>query len=305
MRNVIEKMPEWKVIFYDDGHAYFKGERQIPSVGSILKQFIPKFKGDFWKAHKVMEAEYGAVYKDHLKQIPKWYLDTNFETCIGPFLEKMGATKFMQKIQEIDGQWSRKRNDSAYFGSKFHAEQEEDAYTRGVAVNRHNGKYYRTRKHNKVYDNETLFENPFEEAEDGAYPEFLVYDEELLPGGVCGQVDLLFIETIDGIRYVDLDDYKTNEKDKLFGKSGKVKKTGFGKMLPPVDNLYASEYFKYNLQVSLYAYMLERMGFTPRNLGITYVEDYDHERMTLIPMDYLKVDVRSMTSEIVDHMPQK
>jgi len=84
---------------------------------------------------------------------------------------------------------------------------------------------------------------------DGVYPEHFVY---LKSAGLCGQAD--FVEIVNG--KINITDYKTNKEIK---EKGFVNWEGRSyKMYAPVSHLDDCNLMHYNLQMSLYAYMIKK-----------------------------------------------
>jgi hypothetical protein len=90
---------------------------------------------------------------------------------------------------------------------------------------------------------------PEQKLKEGIYPEHLVY---LKSAGICGQADL--VEIVNG--YINIYDYKTNKE---------IKEKGFtnwegitNKMYSPVNNLDDCNLNHYNLQLSIYAYIIKK-----------------------------------------------
>ena len=90
---------------------------------------------------------------------------------------------------------------------------------------------------------------PVQKVSDGVYPEHFVYLKSL---GICGQADLVTIVN-DQIHIID---YKTNKE---------IKEKGFtnwegitSKMYKPVNHLDDCNLNHYNLQLSLYAYIIKK-----------------------------------------------
>jgi len=88
---------------------------------------------------------------------------------------------------------------------------------------------------------------PSQKLSDGVYPELLVY---LKSAGISGQSDL--VEVVDG--YVHITDYKTNKEIKE--KSYVNWEGSSQKMLEPVKHLDDCNLNHYNLQLSLYMYII-------------------------------------------------
>ena len=90
---------------------------------------------------------------------------------------------------------------------------------------------------------------PEQKLKDGVYPELFVY---LKSAGLCGQADLVTI--VNG--KINILDYKTNKE---------IKEKGFtnwegitSKMYKPVNHLVDCNLKHYNLQLSLYAYIIKK-----------------------------------------------
>ena len=90
---------------------------------------------------------------------------------------------------------------------------------------------------------------PEQKLQDGVYPEHFVYLKSL---GLCGQADL--VEIVNG--EINITDYKTNKE---------IKESGFtnwegitSKMYNPVGHLDDCNLNHYNLQLSIYAYIIKK-----------------------------------------------
>ncbi len=90
---------------------------------------------------------------------------------------------------------------------------------------------------------------PDQKIKEGIYPEHLVYLKSL---GICGQADL--VEVVNG--YINITDYKTNKeiKEKGFTNWEGITK----KMYKPIGHLDDCNLNHYNLQLSIYAYIIKK-----------------------------------------------
>lgn len=109
---------------------------------------------------------------------------------------------------------------------------------------------------------------PLENLEDGIHLELPLYNNEYQ---VCGTADRVVIETIDGVRYVDIEDYKTNKKIDIASYMDQRTKQ-FEMLEFPLNHIMNCNFFTYSLQMSTYAYFLERYNFVPRNLTLIHVK---------------------------------
>ena len=104
---------------------------------------------------------------------------------------------------------------------------------------------------------------------DGCYPELKLWDHNW---AIAGRADKPTLETISGVRYAHVEDYKTNKE---LARNGYVDQYGNEKMmLYPLEHLPDCEMSHYTLQLSLYQFMLEGFGFKP---GIRRIIHFPHE----------------------------
>ena len=91
--------------------------------------------------------------------------------------------------------------------------------------------------------------SPNQKLEEGVYPEHLVFLKSV---GICGQADL--VEVVNG--HINITDYKTNKeiKDKGFTNWEGIT----NKMFRPVNHLDDCNLNHYNLQLSIYAYIIKK-----------------------------------------------
>lgn len=271
-KNVIVK-------FRDEDHSYWHGKTKYTSVNGLLGNFGFEFDRDFWLVYKGIESI--------LPDIGKRYFACGFnfadrkpspETLIEVFqhdLDLSGST-----IEELTAIVSDTWDNSATTGTEFHNYCEDKAYDDGFIVNPYDGKEYTIREKPKIskgFDNTSNL-NFLRELKDGSYAELLVFSKE---HRISGQADEVFIETIDGVRYVDIGDHKTNRKKPEY------KKGSNGTCFYPIDHLYDCTYTKYWLQVSMYAHLLERLGYVVRNVGFYHYENYDYSTKDVVKMKYL------------------
>lgn len=184
------------------------------------------------------------------------------------------------------------------------------AREKGTAVHLHKENLLKEVKDSPVYfsegDEEIKTIKSIENLEDGIYPELILYNNEF---EVCGTADLVKIETIKGKRYVDISDYKTSEKIDINSYQHPVTKK-HQMLLPPCQNLMDCNFSLYALQLSTYAFFLERYNYIPRNLNIIHLkmveclpEDsiaevdglhYKIEEEIFYPTPYLKKEVKAL-----------
>lgn len=210
---------------------------------------------------------------------------------------------------EIKERWKEKSDQSCIRGTAYHLKREHQAYELG---------YQDIPGTNIVGEVQNHYTLDLAELPDGFYPELLVYNHEY---EVAGQIDRVFISTepislsqitvenltkvkwVEGIpylRYIDLDDWKSNSKIKTENK--------YQRMKAPLAHLEDCSYSHYSLQLNIYSYLLENFGFISRSLRFTWV----HEKLDMFgeieldqngeviweetpyPIAYMKTEVEAM-----------
>ena len=139
--------------------------------------------------------------------------------------------------------WKAESERAITVGNWYHNQREEDLL--GLdSIERH-GKVIPIMQ--PLADNSGLKVAPDQRLTDGMYPEHFVYMKSL---GICGQSDL--VEVIDGV--VHITDYKTNKE--IRSESYKDWEGLSQKMNHPVSHLDDCNLNHYNLQLSIYMYMI-------------------------------------------------
>lgn len=90
-------------------------------------------------------------------------------------------------------------------------------------------------------------------------PEMVIWDEEL---GLAGTIDAFYSKK--GV--VHLVDWKTNKEIKTKGYRNAM-------CAPPIENLPDCSFTKYWFQLNLYAYMLERKGYTIGTMKLVHLKE--------------------------------
>lgn len=212
---------------------------------------------------------------------------------------------------QILEQWKGKRDTANVKGNSYHRGRELNAIARGFEINAFDNKEYSIHPEIllnaypdsddptlEVYEElmwnmdfatqkRAISNNYYEDLPDGFYPELLLWNDDYK---IAGTSDKIFIESNRGIgtRMVDVDDYKTSAV--IDKKSFYVRGKGHRMMQYPLDNLMDCKHTHYHLQVSVYAYMLEEMGFEVRNVGY-------HHLNFLHKLPYLRDEVIAMLND--------
>lgn len=180
-----------------------------------------------------------------------------------PFDSVAISIRYAQKHGETpeywQQRWAKGGEDACDRGHRFHAFKEEQLQGRGVDVIRRSVRMVRNQYLYPAAE-KSLFNLP-----DGLYAELMMWDDGYR---LAGTADKINIETIGNVRYVDIDDHKTNEK--ITTRGYEFSDGSHKMMLYPVQHLEDCKLTAYELQLSFYTFMLERQGFTPRNITFTH-----------------------------------
>jgi ATP-dependent exoDNAse (exonuclease V) beta subunit len=236
------------------------------------------FDEEFWSTYKALEkiAEV-SKFKEvkntllKIKKIPNNILE------LLDLQEKDLATAKQEILQE----WQQKREESCIRGSKFHLEQELahlGGTTKELKEFGIGGKF------------STITTNRLELSKKGVYPELLLSrisnDGKLR---IAGQADLVIVDGND----VYILDYKTSRSiDKKAFFDTKTRKATMMKY--PLNNLEDSNFWHYTLQLSTYAWMIQKQ-YPEANIKSLVLIHYDHNgKITNYECEYRKLEVERM-----------
>jgi hypothetical protein len=297
------------VVFREEDHVYiniYTGQKYI-SATTLIGEYKQPFDKDFWSEYKAVERF--VIESSSKKDWENWKSSVGFKNVIKEFKKKATPDK-IQKVQEytedILREWEYEKNIACFNGTNFHKAQEHG----WLAKPEHKvkdkvysvGEAFTNKKSTDYLDEVYNIPKPIKDLKDGVYSELTLWSNYYK---VAGQADIVFIETIDGVRYVDIDDYKTNKEIKTV--SYKSRK-GYEKMKSPLNSVMNCNYCHYNLQLSLYLYLLELEGFVPRNIefqhwsNIGSKEDPKYVKNKVYQMEYLQKQVIAM---LTHHKRQK
>lgn len=240
------------------------------------KEFVSKYKAleklvskDVWKKEK------GSIWKLH--KIPKDFLE----------VYNISESDLNKVQQDILDEWATINKESCERGTKIHAELENSFYKSGINVNLQKfgigGKFTCKKDYSEL------------DIEYGVYPEYLIYyDNPKLDLHIAGQIDLL----VKNGNEINIIDHKSNRKIETKGfYDFSIRSTK--KMKFPLTSLDDCNFNHYQLQLSLYAWMIQKLNpdFIIKKLILNH---YDHEgNNTLYNCVYLKEEVENMLKHFV------
>jgi len=264
--------------FEEASHTYtnMKTGERYTSVTTLLSKFKPKFNGQYWATYKackdIMESE--GIWRAYKNQAGNWekvvdhFNNTGLVNLKTPTLDAI----FKVKKQYLN-KWEQEGRIANEKGSKIHDDLEKAA---------HHSRILKQKAVNHEVTEEDILEIQ-DFTSNKCYPELMIYNDEYKLSGQCDQV---FKEG----KYVDIEDYKTYKKLEYEGFRGET-------CLEPIAHLQNANYWGTALQLSLYGWMLEELGYEVRSLKMHWVhgeDENDKERnagVRTYEMPYLKEDI--------------
>jgi hypothetical protein len=183
---------------------------------------------------------YNKKYTSATTLISKYKQPFEKEKIAAAYAKKHGGT-----AEYWIQQWAKAGEQACAKGTKFH-KRKEDAMLSVDGIVKETGLY--------EVQNLNSFTEPnidYTKLPNGIYPELLLWNHYF---EIAGLADIVTIE--DG--WFSIDDYKTNKK--IDSRSFHHPRTGYKKMKYPISHVDDCNFRHYELQLSLYAFMLEEMG---------------------------------------------
>ena len=213
-------------------------------------------KLDYFKPSTHQYIIQGKPYKSFSSIIKLVEPEKDWDDIAAKYAKKHSTKKDPLTVEDVKKQWAEKGRIARERGTLFHALKEEEDINS---------------KDKPVYFSETINDikpiRNLETLEDGIYPELTLYNNEYQ---ACGTADKVIIETINGVRYIDILDYKTSETiDEESYYDARNQK--FAMLANPLQSVMDCNFMKYSLQLSMYAFFLEKYNFTPRNLILIHL----------------------------------
>ena len=268
--------------FEEEAHIYYdvtQPERKFISVTTLIEKFGQPFDKDFWSAYKALEK---LISKSDFDIEKKSLLNTKkFNKTILEAYD-IDENLFNKEQQAILDAWDEENRHSCERGTKIHAELENSFYKKGKNIDL--SKYQIGGKFECLKDHTAL------DLENGVYPEYLI-SRVSDDGKLCiaGQIDLLIKK---GNKII-IGDWKTNKEIKMKSFYDRNTRSSV-KMKFPLNNLDDVNYWHYTLQLSTYAWMIQKLNpeFEIEDLVLVHFDHQDN--MTVYHLEYLKDDVERM-----------
>ena len=281
MSEVITKQ-NGNIAFIEETHKYFdvtNPEAKFTSVTTMIHEYTQPFDKEFWSAFKAMER---LLPKDVWNVEKKSLLNSKKFDKVLLDLHSISENDFNKEQQGILDEWDNENRKSCERGTKIHADLENSFYQKKKDIDiskfEIGGKFVCEKGRTAL------------DLENGIYPEYLISrvseDGKLR---IAGQIDLLVKKG----NKLTIGDFKTNKKIETKSFFNQRTKQSV-KMKFPLNNLDDTNYWHYCLQLSTYAWMLQKYNpeFEIEDLVMIH---FDHsDNMTVYHLPYLKTEVIKM-----------
>ena len=270
------------IAFEEKAHRYWDvtdPSKKFTSVTTIIEKFGQPFDKEFWSAYKALEK----LLSDDAWKIEKPSLlkSKKFDKSLLE-LHDISENDFNREQQAILDSWDEENRKSCERGTKIHADFENSFYKKkkNIDISKFQiGGKFECRKDYTDLD-----------LENAVYPEYLIH--RVSPDGklcIAGQIDLLVKKG----NNIIVGDYKTNKEIKMKSFFDSKTKSSV-KMKFPLNNLDDTNYWHYCLQLSTYAWMLQKLNpdFIIEDLVMIHIDHKD--KMTIYHLPYLKNEVEKM-----------
>lgn len=284
------------LFFNEESHTYTDGKTNYVSVTTLIGGFDEAFDADYWAMYRALEQNesYKAVPFPTKKQVRINYGGANVTLNLNIF--KGGYIPVYKSLEEIKNEWIKNGEMASTEGSKEHSYIEDiinECSTENV--NYENAKFNSILKGSyKKVDLRKLVSSKLRTSHElvlktlvfylqkgyNLLTEVRIYDSEYK---VAGTIDALFVKGKD----VVVMDWKTNKEDIKFVagsykkewnafRTKKIRTDVFNKrstkMKAPLNDLYSCKGNLYTMQLSTYAYILERWGFNVQGLILVHIK---------------------------------
>lgn len=280
-----------KIVFTEDGHRYGYKDKVIKNsvttvIGKMSDPFDPEYTSLAWAYKKTLGDE---VFIRLRREVFGYDFKPDRE-YLCPLFD--GICEDMDEVIKVRNEATLEWSLAGPRGTAFHSEVEKGILDKGYSTNPWDKKDYKVFTFDKEFDNE-VYDMDLYKLPDGVHTEVLVYfkvAEEDIENTIVGTIDVLYIETIDGVRYTDTDDHKTGVSE--------PESVRFNKKKKPLDHLWSNKIVDYSLQASMYQMAMASHGFTPRFSSFTFYENYDPTSGVFFPVMIMKDEVNKILEAV-------
>jgi len=237
------------MIYFDPIKHRYTDQFGIPyrSVTQLIHLYVEPFDEEYWSLYKALGNLVG--FEDNQKK--EW----------SSFAKSLGFS-FKEKTKEVIFELGGKLNKSVediYFKAEIKKTEWKEKNRKALekGTNYHNQKEEEDRKKYENWKDYTGHDLTYPNLISNVYPELRLYNHKYQ---LAGTADRVIIQD----KIVEIEDYKTNESLSFSNFHAKMKY--------PLDFLDDCNGSHYTIQLNLYAYMLNELGYDTKALRLIYKE---------------------------------
>lgn len=266
-----------KIKFYPGPHQYINLETRHTyiSVTTLISKYVPIFDSNYWATYKAIKdvlGSYSSSWRIFKQSAGGWEGVVDYYKEFGAPNNKNSEVE--KRIKWYLDKWTSEKDIACSLGTRFHKEMED--IVKGIREVERNSIPM------LVSEGDV---DLMKDSDDAIFPELLIYNHKYK---LAGQADV--VEKI--IKDVWISDYKTCKEisNEPFREE---------KLLPPLDELYNTNYNHYLMQMSTYGWMLEQFGYNVKELRLIhahrntgkhikdYIMPYRPDLVELMLKDYI------------------
>jgi hypothetical protein len=229
------------------------------STTTFIGWFKNEFDGEYWATYKAVKDVYDSIgtFSKIKKAAGGWEGVVDYWRANSHKAPRANQITVEVRKQWYLNDWASKGRIANVKGSKIHKDLEDDVHSAQQFV-ADNGKVYGVKKIDRFYEKGIT-------VGDDSYPECIIYNLDFSLSGMVDRVERSGI-------YLDITDYKTNIK---------VDKESFRDQTMKVLGIPDSKFNHYQIQMSIYGWMLEQYGYKVRTLTLEHLitESRESERV--------------------------
>lgn len=256
-------------------HVYSKNGIVYKSVTTLIKEYCNPFDAEFMSTYKavkdVLLSKKGEDYwKGYKRAAGGWKEVPRYFRAMGHTLE----IEILARKEWYIAEWTKIGRIASERGTQVHEDREKQIKGKTHVTKTIQGNCLIL----EVSQDQVLPMQDF--YSDKVYTEVIVCNDEY---GIAGMVDLA--EKFGKV--VHLSDYKTYKEVTLEGFDNQMLKE-------PLQHIPDCKYQHAQLQLSLYAWMFEKLGYNPGSLTMLHLHGIDCKEETRYPLSYKKQEIEAM-----------
>ncbi len=259
-------------------HVYSKDGTAYTSVTTLIKQYCNPFDGEYWSTYKavkdiIIQEEGEISWRYYKRDAGGWRGVVDYFRSTG----HPRAVAILARKEWYIQEWTKTGRLAADRGTKIHEEREKEIKGREYVARTIQGdRVVLAVSQDKVLDAQDFHK-------DKIYTEIILSNDEYC---IAGMVDVA--EKYQ--RTVHLSDYKTYKEITFEGFDNAM-------MKPPLEMIPDCKYQVAQLQLSLYAWMFEQLGYNPGSLTMLHLTGEDGKEEKRYPMLYKRDHVIAMLKD--------